>query len=278
VCKKLVTMGLGSLLAPLWWLWYTSLYVCSHSWTLAVSVAVVSSAYLLYRHRFAGSSSARTSAATRRKVAKVITKPTTLGQEIKQVLPVHPHNGWTLHSVSHGLRTFTRFFPSLGVSDTPCFAATTVITVSPKKLLSIATNGRDIPCWLERVSMAPQYIQGSRGNPLSDGDIIQLSFRRRQSSETRGDVVQRSLGQLRQWGTNFTQKYAKFLDGIFTIQTQFNTETFEREWSFDGEGCGQVCWVARQPSQLPYHWSMLMFSATVKEKSEFYFQSSSIPL
>ena len=76
--------------------------------------------------------------------------------------------------------------------------------------------------------MAPQYIQGSRGNPLSDGDIIQLSFRRRQSSETRGDVVQRSLGQLRQWGTNFTQKYAKFLDGIFTIQTQFNTETFER--------------------------------------------------
>ena len=47
-----------------------------------------------------------------------------------------------------------------------------------------------------------------------------------------------------------------------------------REWSFDGEGCGQVCWVARQPSQLPYHWSMLMFSATVKEKGEFYFQSS----
>ena len=76
--------------------------------------------------------------------------------------------------------------------------------------------------------MAPQYIRGSHGNPLSDGDIIQLSFRRRQSSETRGDEVQRWLGQLRQWGTNFTQKYAAFLDGIFTIRTQFNTETIER--------------------------------------------------
>ena len=76
--------------------------------------------------------------------------------------------------------------------------------------------------------MAPQYIQGSRGNPASGGDIIQLSFRRRHNSEMSGDVVERSLSQLRQWGTNFTQKYAMFLDRIFTIQTQFNTEIFER--------------------------------------------------
>ena len=39
-----------------------------------------------------------------------------------------------------------------------------------------------------------------------------------------------------------------------------------REWRIDGEGRGQVCWVARQPSQLPYYWSMLMFSASTKEK------------
>ena len=94
-----------------------------------------------------------------------------------------------------------------------------------QKLLSIATNGRDIPSWLEGVGMAPQYIQSSRGTPASDGDVIQLMFRCQRSE---GDRVQRSLNQLRRWGTNFTQKYANFLDGIFTIQPKFNTETFER--------------------------------------------------
>ena len=52
---------------------------------------------------------------------------------VSQVLPAHPHNGWSLYSVCHGLRVFSRFFPSLGVvSDTPCLAATTVINISPK--------------------------------------------------------------------------------------------------------------------------------------------------
>ena len=40
----------------------------------------------------------------------------------------------------------------------------------------------------------------------------------------------------------------------------------DREWQIDGEGCGYVCWVVRQPSHLPYHWSMLVFSPSVREK------------
>ena len=44
-------MELGSFLAPLWWLWYAIVYVYSHSWALAVSIAAVSSVYLAYRHR-----------------------------------------------------------------------------------------------------------------------------------------------------------------------------------------------------------------------------------
>ena len=41
-----------------------------------------------------------------------------------------------------------------------------------------------------------------------------------------------------------------------------------REWSLGRDGRGQVCWVARQPSKLPYHWSILVFNMSVKEKSE----------
>ena len=44
-------MELGSFLAPLWWTWYAIVYVYSHSWALAVSIAVVSTVYLVYRHR-----------------------------------------------------------------------------------------------------------------------------------------------------------------------------------------------------------------------------------
>lgn len=40
----------------------------------------------------------------------------------------------------------------------------------------------------------------------------------------------------------------------------------DREWQIDGEGRGHMCWVARQPSQLPYYWSVLTFSASTKEK------------
>ena len=94
-----------------------------------------------------------------------------------------------------------------------------------QKLLSIATNGRDIPCWVERVTMAPQYIRQAQGNPVADGDVIQLSF---PSRNPEVGMVERSIGHLRRWGTNFTQKYANFLDGIFPIPTQFNTEIFER--------------------------------------------------
>ena len=37
-------------LAPLWWMWYTTLYLYSHSWALAACVAAASSLYLAYRH------------------------------------------------------------------------------------------------------------------------------------------------------------------------------------------------------------------------------------
>ena len=48
-------MVLGTFLAPLWWLWYAVVYVYSHSWALAVSIAAVSSVYLAYRHRLENS-------------------------------------------------------------------------------------------------------------------------------------------------------------------------------------------------------------------------------
>lgn len=49
-------MELGSLLAPLRLLWYASLYILTRPWMLAASVAVLSTAYLFYRHRFAAES------------------------------------------------------------------------------------------------------------------------------------------------------------------------------------------------------------------------------
>ena len=61
-----MVMVLGGLLAPLRWLWYTCLFVCSHSWMLAATIALFSSAYLLYRHRSAAAGpSARHSAVSK---------------------------------------------------------------------------------------------------------------------------------------------------------------------------------------------------------------------
>ena len=74
--------------------------------------------------------------------------------------------------------------------------------------------------------MVPQYIQQARGTLHNDGDIIQLSFQRHTLSQH--TVLQRVVGVLRRTGTTFTQKYATFLDGLFTIPTDYVSETLER--------------------------------------------------
>lgn len=74
--------------------------------------------------------------------------------------------------------------------------------------------------------MVPQYIQQAQGTLHNDADIIQLSFQRHTLSQL--TMLQRVLGILRRKGTTFTQKYATFLDGVFTIPTNYVSETLER--------------------------------------------------
>ena len=66
-----------------------------------------------------------------------------------QVVPIHPHNGWQLEGMWHGLRVFSRSFPSLSPSDpssalhestTPVMAASLIINY-PTKVKSLEFRG-----------------------------------------------------------------------------------------------------------------------------------------
>ena len=94
-----------------------------------------------------------------------------------------------------------------------------------QKLLYLATNCRDIPCWLAGITMPPQYVQQPRGTHRNDADIITLTF---QKPDPHMTVLERWSTGLRQQATAFAQKYATFLDGFITLPTKFCSETFER--------------------------------------------------
>lgn len=246
-----------SVATPIWGLWHLLWFVLIRPWAIAILISVVSTAYLVFRHRRQKQEHSKPKTGH-----QAVTDPSTLIPDVLKVLPVHSNNGWVLAEVSHGLRVFTRFFPALSFSGLPCLAASTLMEMSPKKALQQVTSSRELANWLEGLSSPPQHLKQSKGTYDDDGDLIRVTL---EGQKEEGHLLGRMLVTARRRMAVFAEKYASFLEGLYRLPADLRTETLERVWRVEGDGLCHVLTIPKEPSALPYHWSLLVFT-TLKNK------------